>query len=180
MGTFTGSKMQKSNHYRLYHTVLIGWNEQLSLLLEPCTTSLGVLIKYGFMIKIVASISSKIFAWTKHLTFFDSDTLVIFHWICRLQRCFWTQMFKEGKLNRCENDEALCMSNDANDTLTYYTHWCKIRFFFRNSNFCVGLFEQIYKGENKLENCSRMIRRTFSRARNDLGTLQHFVFMNII
>ena len=121
MGTFTGSKMQKSNHYRLYHTVLIGWNEQLSLLLEPCTTSLGVLIKYGFMIKIVASISSKIFAWTKHLTFFDSDTLVIFHWICRLQRCFWTQMFKEGKLNRCENDEALCMSNDANDTLTYYT-----------------------------------------------------------
>ena len=42
----------------------------------------------------------------------------------QIAEVFWTQnAFKEGKLNRCENDEALllCMSNDANDTLTYYT-----------------------------------------------------------
>ena len=38
----------------------------------------------------------------------------------QIAEVFWTQnAFKEGKLNRCENDEALllCMSNDANDTL---------------------------------------------------------------
>ena len=88
---------------------------------EPCTTSLGVLIKYGVHDKncCFASIV-KIFAWTKHLTFFWFYSNLPLD--MQIAEVFWTQnAFKEGKLNRCENDEALllCMSNDANDTLTY-------------------------------------------------------------